>query len=456
MSSAHDVVSSPDDSVHRARVSSSGALSSNSEPTSPNRSSALLSELAVDAVGVSVGEAARRRNAAAARFADSTAEEEDEDSDGHVDLLGPGEPLSDDEEEEEAEDELGTLGGGGGGGGGGDGGTGGAGPADAVRQPPFEFRVLEVALETACGRLEAEVVDLEAHAAPALDALVATVSAAHVERLKRIRGALARLSARVTAARSEVQRLLDDDSDMRDMFLTRKAAGRAKLATIWLGVRAQTAGGSSAGEGAAVEAAAAAARAAAHEALLAEGHVEEDDDLQELEDLLETYFAQLDAAANRLAVLRQVITDTEEYVEVGLDSKRNTILEFNICVGFAVLVHSIASATYGVLGMNFIQKAQNGDATDLDASGAVPNPLPRSQRGTFNFVAIFVMFAAVVVWLAIIASLKNMGYLHILPGIGSRRAPGRHLLAAEALLDDNFAKAQKAAAAAATPPQRVH
>jgi hypothetical protein len=118
------------------------------------------------------------------------------------------------------------------------------GPVDAdddsaaeARALPFEFRVLDAALDAVCTRLEEGVADVEAAATPALDALTRTVTKRNVEEVKRVRGALARLQARVQTVRAELQRLLDDDSDMRDMYLSRKAAARAAALRMWLGVR---------------------------------------------------------------------------------------------------------------------------------------------------------------------------------------------------------------------------
>lgn len=37
--------------------------------------------------------------------------------------------------------------------------------------------------------------------------------------------------------RDEIQRFLDDDSDMRDMYLTRKAKARAAANSAWLEMR---------------------------------------------------------------------------------------------------------------------------------------------------------------------------------------------------------------------------
>jgi hypothetical protein len=130
---------------------------------------------------------------------------------------------------------------------------------------------------------------------------------------------------------------------------------------------------------------------------------------------------------------------------VGLDSKRNKILEFNICVGFAVLVHTVASTVYGVFGMNFI--------LPMD-SGAVHQAVPGSQRWTFNLVAILVAVAAVALWCAIMFTLRWLGYIHILP-FGPRvrslcrfvlfvlhtrlqRSNARQLVEKEAFLEDRY------------------
>lgn len=86
-------------------------------------------------------------------------------------------------------------------------------PLEAPRVAPFELRVLEAALEAVCSRLEADVAAVEAAAPPALDALTRGVSRLRVERVKRLRAAIARLQTRCGAVRSELQRLLDDDSD---------------------------------------------------------------------------------------------------------------------------------------------------------------------------------------------------------------------------------------------------
>ncbi len=264
---------------------------------------------------------------------------------------------------------------------------------DAPRPLPFEFLVLEAALEAVCTRLEADVAEAEAAAHPALDALTQAVTKTNLERVKRARGALARLFTRVQTARAEVQRLLDDDSDMRDMHLTRKQEAREHTMRLWLGVRDGNSG------------AHAMPHAEPHRLALAETLLEDDDDIQELEDLLETYFAQIDHCYNRLVVLRQVIEDTEDYVNIDLDSKRNKILEFNVLVGLAALAHGLASTVYGVFGMNFILP------TD---SGAVPDPGGK-KGAAFKTVASVTAVLAIMLWLVMIWTLRWYNMVHIVP-----------------------------------------
>lgn len=87
---------------------------------------------------------------------------------------------------------------------------------------PFELIALEVALEIVCNQLEAEQRDIGNEARPALEGLRKKVSTANLERVRRIKSRVTRITGRVSKVREEVQRYLDDDSDMRDMYLTRK------------------------------------------------------------------------------------------------------------------------------------------------------------------------------------------------------------------------------------------
>ena len=78
-------------------------------------------------------------------------------------------------------------------------------------------------LRQVCSHLDRLSADLEAAAHPALDDLTAKVSTANLERVRRIKNRLVRLTTRVETLREVLEKILDDDSDMHQMNLTARA-----------------------------------------------------------------------------------------------------------------------------------------------------------------------------------------------------------------------------------------
>ncbi|KAK9673213.1 hypothetical protein RND81_12G153500 [Saponaria officinalis] len=87
---------------------------------------------------------------------------------------------------------------------------------------PFEFKALEACLESACKCLESETSTLEQEAYPALDELSSHISTLNLERVRQIKSRLVAISGRVQKVRDELEHLLDDDNDMAEMYLTEK------------------------------------------------------------------------------------------------------------------------------------------------------------------------------------------------------------------------------------------
>ncbi|XP_058087654.1 magnesium transporter MRS2-F-like isoform X2 [Magnolia sinica] len=87
---------------------------------------------------------------------------------------------------------------------------------------PFEFRVLEGCLQSACKCLESETSMLEKEAYPALDELTSKISTLNLERVRQIKSRLVTISGRVQKVRDELEHLLDDDMDMAEMYMTDK------------------------------------------------------------------------------------------------------------------------------------------------------------------------------------------------------------------------------------------
>ncbi|KAF5202822.1 Magnesium transporter mrs2-2 [Thalictrum thalictroides] len=64
-------------------------------------------------------------------------------------------------------------------------------------ESPFEFRALEVALEAICSFLDARTTELETAAYPALDELTSKISSRNLDRVRKLKSAMTRLTARV-------------------------------------------------------------------------------------------------------------------------------------------------------------------------------------------------------------------------------------------------------------------
>jgi magnesium transporter len=158
-------------------------------------------------------------------------------------------------------------------------------------ESPFEFRALEVALEAICSFLAARTAELETAAYPALDELTSKISSRNLDRVRKLKSAMTRLTARVQKVRDELEQLLDDDDDMADLYLSRKlSSASSPISSIgepnWY-TTSPTIGSKI---------------SRASRASLATVHGDEND-VEELEMLLEAYFMQIDSTLNRLTTV---------------------------------------------------------------------------------------------------------------------------------------------------------
>ena len=69
---------------------------------------------------------------------------------------------------------------------------------------------------------EVESDKVEREGKPQLEKLRQDVNQTNLEKVRRVKNRLVRINARVSKVREEIQRYLDDDSDMRDLYLTRR------------------------------------------------------------------------------------------------------------------------------------------------------------------------------------------------------------------------------------------
>lgn len=207
-------------------------------------------------------------------------------------------------------------------------------------ESPFEFRALEVALEAICSYLAARTTELETAAYPALDELTSKISSRNLDRVRKIKSAMTRLTARVQKVRDELEQLLDDDDDMADLYLSRKLAGASSPVS---GSGPANWYPASPTIGSKISKASRASMATVHG---------DEDDVEELEMLLEAYFMQIDGTLNELTTLREYIDDTEDYINIQLDNHRNQLIQLELFLSAGTVCLSIYSLVAGIFGMN--------------------------------------------------------------------------------------------------------
>ncbi|KAL4318318.1 hypothetical protein GQ457_18G016800 [Hibiscus cannabinus] len=207
---------------------------------------------------------------------------------------------------------------------------------------PFEFQVLEIALEVVCSSLEKKVVGLETDAYPVLDELARNVSTKNLEHVRSLKSNLTHILARVQKVRDEIEHLLDDNEDMANLYLTRKwlhnlqmeALSRDEF-SINIGnhpPRLRRLGSNKSGS--------------------MMSHYFDDNNVEDLEMLLEAYFMRLDGMRNKILSVREYIDDTEDYVNIQLDNHRNELIELQLTLTIFSFSLSIETLISGWFGMN--------------------------------------------------------------------------------------------------------
>ncbi|CAK9168267.1 unnamed protein product [Ilex paraguariensis] len=201
---------------------------------------------------------------------------------------------------------------------------------------PFEFQVLEIALEIFCTYLDSSVSELERDAYPVLDELARNVSIQNLELVRSLKSNLTHLLARVQKARNEIEHLLNDNEDLARLHLTRRWIHNQQSEALFGATSThhlRRLGSSGSGSGS--------LGMSKH----FNGH-----DVGDLEMLLEFYFRQLDRTRNKILSVREYIDDTEDYVNIQLDAKRNELIQLQLSI--TILAFSVAFETVIVMMFN--------------------------------------------------------------------------------------------------------
>ncbi|XP_048491896.1 magnesium transporter MRS2-4 isoform X2 [Beta vulgaris subsp. vulgaris] len=216
-------------------------------------------------------------------------------------------------------------------------------PVEGEQQElPFEFQVLEIALEVVCSYLDSNVAELEKHAYPVLDDLARNVSTKNLKRVRSLKSNLTRLLARVQKVRDEIEHLLDDNEDMAHLYLTRKLIQYQQSEALL----------NSAASNSIVATPHALHRNSSYRSGSMMTSNYWDDDVEDLEMLLEAYFMQLDGTRNKILSVREYIDDTEDYVNIQLDNQRNELIQLQLNLTIASFAIAIDTLIAGAFGMN--------------------------------------------------------------------------------------------------------
>lgn len=173
---------------------------------------------------------------------------------------------------------------------------------------PFEFRALEAILEHVCYNLSRNFGEIKPDIQHTLELLPDKINTEHLERLRSREHALKSFYVRSRKVQHVLQSLLDQDDDMADMYLTEKS-GDTGLA-----------------------------RNPLHH--------------NEAETLLETHLQTVDDLTSKAELLNRAIDDTEDLIEIHLDTMQNRLLLVDLIISAISTILSFGGMVTAIFGMN--------------------------------------------------------------------------------------------------------
>ncbi|KAK3148430.1 hypothetical protein QOZ80_3BG0295010 [Eleusine coracana subsp. coracana] len=208
---------------------------------------------------------------------------------------------------------------------------------------PFEFQVLELALEAVCLSFNSRVADQNRHAIFVLEDLTKNVTTRNLERVRSVKSNLTSLLAAVHEVRDEIEHLLDDNDNMTQLNLSKKLTksqhNEDSLDPAASNIMFP------------LERSMVPPKSIIKQRTGVATSVPLDSDAGNLEMLLEAYFIQLDGIRNRIVLVREYIVDTEDYLNIQLDNQRNGLIQFRltlIIASFGIAINTLIAASFGM------------------------------------------------------------------------------------------------------------
>ncbi|KAK6284807.1 hypothetical protein POUND7_003759 [Theobroma cacao] len=231
---------------------------------------------------------------------------------------------------------------------------------------PFEFKVLEVALEVVCALLDSQVTEQELEVYPLLDALTSKVTTINLERVRILKSRAVALTRRVQKVRDAIEHLMDNDDNMAEMCLTvkKKTKTKTRMESSFSGdqssMQFRSKGPSVSAPVSPVSSPPDSGERLKHSLTTVWGRRKSmrasestPESLEDLEVLLESYFVLIDSSLNKLTTMKEYIDDTEDFINIQLDSQRNRLIQFELLVTTTTLALAIFGTVVAVFGMNF-------------------------------------------------------------------------------------------------------
>ncbi|KAG1685003.1 hypothetical protein DVH05_009833 [Phytophthora capsici] len=178
-------------------------------------------------------------------------------------------------------------------------------------EAPFEFRALEALLATLARYFRSEYDQLSPAIVADLEHLVqGNLDSRELERLREFKNTMNEFESQVDGVRRVLMELLDNEEDLRLLYLTRIYEDPDLLSDLW------------------------------------------SFDSEEAEVLIENYLQDIFSTRTTAELLQHRIANTESLVTLKLDSKRNYLLRIQLIFSLVSINISIGTLISGVFGMN--------------------------------------------------------------------------------------------------------
>ncbi|CAH0485066.1 unnamed protein product [Peronospora farinosa] len=192
---------------------------------------------------------------------------------------------------------------------------------------PFEFRALEALLSTLSRYFELQYEELSPAVIGAVDGLMhGGLDARKLEKLRELKNTVNEFEAHVDGVRRVLMMLLDNEENLRLLFLTKLYNEPNLLSDLW------------------------------------------SIDGEEIEVLIENYLQDIFSTRTKSELLQHRISNAESLVMMQLDSMRNYLLGVDLIVSIVVISISIGTFITGIFGMNLHSGLESTDGWFLSVA----------------------------------------------------------------------------------------